>query len=447
MCRDVSKNSGVHSSGGRSHGRYGEKSGRRCGGKSKDNRSSECSLSKGKFKRKIAFLVVILIFNSGILTGCWDKIEIDRKSMVSSIGVDTGKDIDKIKDLKDVKGDGAFSERAIKSKLKVTYGFPDISELGPGKSGTAKEKFITTDAYSMADSEIQVAGKSSRALDLNHSILLVLSENLLKNKEVVKEVVDYFQRQPKINMQMQLLVAKGDVETYMKYVPSMESNFSSYISGLMKNSANNATILPITVNEFLMLTKENGNAIIPTIEYSKDKNEMSLVGVAIIKEYELKGYMTPVEVSCLEILRGTVRGGNKVVYKDGHPIDFAMETIKRKIRVNVEKGKGADSLNFNIDVTIEGSIKGNYIDNKLSTAKNLGEIQDDLSKALSKECDVIAKITQKNFMVDPIGLDDYLMKFHPSMWKQVKGQWDKAYENATINTNVQVKIRRIGEAR
>ncbi len=44
-----------------------------------------------------------LILICVLLTGCWDKVEIENKQLVSIIGVDTGEDIDKQKYLKNVK--------------------------------------------------------------------------------------------------------------------------------------------------------------------------------------------------------------------------------------------------------------------------------------------------------------------------------------------------------
>ena len=43
--------------------------------------------------RRIVSLFLICI----LLSGCWDKVEIDRKSLISIIGIDIGEDIGKKK--------------------------------------------------------------------------------------------------------------------------------------------------------------------------------------------------------------------------------------------------------------------------------------------------------------------------------------------------------------
>ena len=44
----------------------------------------------------------------------------------------------------------------------------------------------------------------------------------------------------------------------------------------MESSKRNASILPVTLNEFLILLGDNGNAIIPTIKIDKEKRDAHL---------------------------------------------------------------------------------------------------------------------------------------------------------------------------
>ena len=72
-----------------------------------------------KFKK-----ILPIILSCMLLSGCWDKVEIDRRNFISTIAVDTGEDIVKEKVLKNIKPDDPFPERQIK-KINVTYGFPE----------------------------------------------------------------------------------------------------------------------------------------------------------------------------------------------------------------------------------------------------------------------------------------------------------------------------------
>lgn len=382
---------------------------------------------------------VILMLSCILMSGCWDKVDIDRKMFISTIGVDLGKDISKEEELRNMKPSDPFAEREIK-KLNITFGFPNISELGPGKGSTVEDKFVNTDAASMQDAISRAVAKSSRDIHLGHSKLLLLSNSLMENKEIMKETMDYFQREPRINRSMLIAVAQGNAENYVKFSPNMEKNIESYITGVMENSGSNSTVLPVTLNEFLTYLNKNGNAVIPNIKLDKDKKELVLSGTGVIKDYTLKGILTPLETSDLEILRGKLKGGKKVIYIEGHPLDVVIDGIERKIKFK----KDQDKYVFNIEINLEGRAIGYHLDKKLSSSAALKEAENNFSKALSEECEKVVQLTQKKFDVDAIGLNDYLEKYKPSTWDEVKDNWDEVYKNLIVNVDVQTRIRRIG---
>lgn len=386
--------------------------------------------------------VICLLLTTVMLTGCWDKVEIDQKTFVSIMGVDAGDDIGKEKELKKLKPDEPLTSMDLK-KIHVTFGSPDVSKLGPEKGGTAKDLYIDSDAYSMQDAIAKASLKSSREIAFSHIKLLVFGSNLLTYPETFKEVVDYLQRQPSLDRMMLLVLAQGRAEEYIKYKPTMEKNIENYMTGLMENTQRNSTIVAITLNDFLKLLDQNGNGILPYISMNKDKNELKVSGSGIIKDYKIKGYLTDSETSNLKILRGNFKGGTKVVYREGHPIDITIDGSERKIKVkNTEKG-----LVFTIDVNLEGQLKGYSVGKEALSSSFLNSIQQDFNKSIQEECYQVIKITQQQFQVDPIGLREYVEKYHPMIWNQIKNNWGDAYKNAKINVNVDTKVRRIGVIR
>lgn len=384
-----------------------------------------------KLKKFIPLVLICCIF-----TGCWDKVEIDRKSFISIIGVDAGEQIDKKP--KEVKSDDPYSGVNVK-RLHVILGSPDISKLGPDKGGTAEDIYVDTDAYSMEDAISKASAKTSRIIKFSHIKLLVLSSEILQHPDTLKEVVDYLQRQASLDRMMNVVIAKGKTEDYIKYKPKTEKNVESYITGLMENDAGNA-VLPVTLNEFLVSLNENGNAVLPAMEIDKDKKELKMSGAGIIKDYKLKGYLSPIQTVNLQILKGKLHGGKKAIYKDGHPVDVSFNSTGRKIKVKDVDGK----LVFNVYVNLEGELKEYYIGSNLSSKNELNLIENDFNKSLKEECEQLIRITQNEFQVDPSELKEYVRKYHPEIWSQKKKNWPEAYKNSVINVDVTTKIRRIG---
>ncbi|MCY6958753.1 Ger(x)C family spore germination protein [Clostridium brassicae] len=393
-----------------------------------------------KANKKIILLLLICCLICCLMSGCWDKVEIDRKSFISTIAIDTGKDIDKEKEFKKIKPNEQIQEEELK-KLSITYGFPDISELGPGKGGTAKEEFVTVGAYSMDDALEEMTARTSRSIHFGHTKLLILSEELLYYPETFKEVLDYLERKPSINKTMKVIVSKGKAEHYVKYKPIMEKNIETYITGLMENSNRNASILPITLNELLSLLHQNGNAIIPSIYYNKAKNEVNLSGVAMIKKFKLDGYLNEIETAGLELLRGKLKGGKYTIVREGHPVDFEISDINRKIAL---VDKDVKKLKFKVNLKLEGSLEGYTIQEEVFSDSKIKEMEKNFNDSIEKQCEKVARITQEKFSIDPIGFREYIEKFHPYLYKEVKDKWDEVYKNANIDVEVDTKIRRIG---
>lgn len=387
-----------------------------------------------KFKKTLPLLIICIL-----LSGCWDKVEIDRRSLISIISIDVGEQAGKEKELKNLNPNEPLTSMDLK-KLRVTFGAPDISQLGPNKEGTAKDMYITTDGYSMQDTVDKAALKSSRDIRFSHSKLLVLGKELTTYPEILREVVDYLQREPALNRNMYVMISDGKAEEYIKHKPSMEKNIENYISGLIENTNRNSSILPVTLNEFLTLLSENGNAMLPRMTIEKDKNELKISGVGIIKDYKYKGELSTVETANLEMLRGKLKSGRKVIYKNGHPIDIVIDGIDRKISVNNQDGK----FIFDISLDIEGELKDYYVGGEIFSKNVLQALQENLNNSIKQECEDVIKITQRELEVDPVGIREYVEKYHPSIWKEIKGNWSQTYSSATIKVNVNSNIRRIG---
>lgn len=388
-------------------------------------------------KRKV--IALILVCMCTLLTGCWDKVEVDRNAFVSVIGIDVGKDIRNKEALEKVEPGEPFGEMGLE-RINVTFAFPDISKYTSQNPEISSDKHVKTPAYSMEDALSNAVSKSSRVINLGHSDLLLLGDELLQYPESVKEIVDFLARSPLVNRTMYVAMTEGNVEDFFNFKIEMEKTLGNYLTGLMVNSKRNASILPVNLNEFIILLSDSGNAIIPAIKIDKEKNEMLIDGIAIIKEYKLVGNLSPQDTSVVEMLRGKLMSSKKVIYKDGVPIDFEIDGLKRKIRAAEENGK----LVFNVNIDVEGRIKDYKIDKELFNDHTIEEMKSYFSNSLSEEGQKVAKRVQNEYKVDLFGYREYVKKYMPSTWEKVKDKWEKAFQEATINVNVDVQIRRIG---
>ncbi|MFL0195576.1 Ger(x)C family spore germination protein [Clostridium sp. WILCCON 0269] len=392
-------------------------------------------LRKKSHGSKVASILIICV----LLTGCWDKVEIENTELVSIIGIDAGEDIGKRKELKNVKPTDPLTSIDFK-KLHVTFGIPDLSKLGPDKGGISGDKYIDVDGYSIQDAISKAILKSSRTVKFSHTKLLVLGQNLMMYPDVVKEVIDYLQREPALNRNMYIVTSDGNSQKYVKFKTSVEKSVEMYILGLIENNSKNSEILPVTLNDFLIQMSENGNSILPKMVVDDDNKNIKVVGTTAIKNFKQNGNLNEVETANIELLRGNLKSGKKMIYINGHPVDITIDNASKRMRMSQEKGK----ITFYINLDIEGQIKNYYTNDKVLSVDTLGYIEQSFNKAISQECEAVVKVTQKELGIDPVGFREYIEKYHPGVWSQVKSNWENVYKDAVVNVNVDTKIRRIG---
>lgn len=388
---------------------------------------------------KKILIIFCVCLNMFIVTGCWDRTEIDRNIFIGAIGIERGIDIDNKELINSIESDQSFKERNIE-KIKVTLAYPDLSKYSTTSGGMPEDKTITSSGFSIEDVLYNISKKSSRTINLDYTKLFLVSDELLSYPEVMKEVLDFMLRQPSLNRSMQLVAVKGSIEDYMNVDLYMEKNIHEYIGGLIKTNNKNGVVSTITINQFLTSTYINGNGIIPALKLDKDKKQIVIAGVAIVKDYKVEGYLDPQNTSVMDMLKGNLKNIKKSIYKDQHPLDMEFDNIDRKIAFKKEDGK----YKFYISLSLDGRINDHYLGGDLLNEDNILKIQAIVDNLIADECYKFIKQSQKEWKTDLVGFGPYLKKFHPDVWKDIKDSWEDIYKDIIVNVDVKTTIRRIG---
>lgn len=387
--------------------------------------------------RKLIATFLIVLFPL-IFSGCWDKYEIERKVFVSTIGIDVGEDIDKEQKIKDENKEGAYSARNIK-KLKITYGFPDISHFSPSQAVIEKDGTITVSTYSMEGAFAEANNKSSRSIYLGHARLILINQELFKYPDTFREIVDYIRRQSNLNRKIYVVLTDGSVEQFMKAEFDIDKHIQTYISGILENNQSFESAVEVSLNDFLTSLAEKGNAILPILKMDRENKEIKLSGIGVMENYEFKGQLNDAETTTVEVLRGKAKKVVKVVNLEGHPYDYEIERVRRKIEVSENDGK----VNINIYLKLSGAIKEGYKERPL-TLEEIDELESIFNNTIAEEGTKIMKSIQQNIGIDIVGIDDYIRKFKPSIWEKFGENWSEVYSNSKINIEVDTNIKTTG---
>lgn len=389
--------------------------------------------------KKIILISVLLIV---VLTfvGCWDRIEIDRRAFVSTVAVDIGDEIDKY-DSFIASSQSIISVKDKINVLNLTFGYPDISKLSQDFGSRIEEKKISTMAMSVQEGISDVTGRSSRNIHLDHSKMIIISDEMFKYPKVLKQAVDYFRKNTNVNRQTQVIVVNGKASDFEKFKPDMENNFQSYMTGILENSDRNIGVIPLNLSNFLSLSSNKRDIMIPYIKFINNKKDIVLDGVALIKDYNLVGKLDNKETSNIELLRGNTKTGKKTIMVEGIPVDYVVENSKRKISL---VSLNDNQLTINIDVMLEGAITELFKGKNELSSQVIKEYENKLNKALNSDSAKLVDKFNKEYSVDLLEIREYMQKFHPKKYQDINKDFNEILKNSDIHIKFSTKIRRIG---
>lgn len=368
-------------------------------------------------------LLTLILICTIALSGCWDKIEIDERAFVLSLGVDK-----------------APENAESSEKYLITFVNPDTAEAKEGKV----LDFVTYDtlASSYNIGVTKLLQRFSKTHSYDHTKVLIFGEDLLTDANLVKDVLDAFGRGHQFNSSMLVYMTPGKAADIFKIKPKMKSLLAFYITGIADNERLAARIGRLTFLEFTkQLADNHGDAVIPSLVPSADGLTTQYLG--IIKDFKHTGHLDEKETIAYKWLNGRAKGGVIEMNHGAYSSPFTYFTFKRRINLDKVEG-GKIYLIYNLET--EGSIEEYRLGSKLMDEKTLKQLEKELENIIERDCKDLIKKMQEEYTVDLLGVREYLYKYHTKLYKTIEKDFEEFFQrNVVINVQADAKIRRIGK--
>lgn len=377
-------------------------------------------------------IIITMIIFSLALMGCWDKVEINERAFVTAVGVDTTPDDDTSEGEIDIEGGDRYT---------VTYVFPNIAALG--KQGKGEPKFvISSKGMSPYETTRLVRTRLHQGLYFSHMKVLIIGEDVAKNSDMLKEILDSVERNNTISRKINVMVTKGTAKEILNVESQYELDIGLYLSNIFEASTQTARFNPLTLGELLVDLHIEEDALMPRV--SPGEKDLKVAGSGVIKNYKLIGWLGEVENRSVMFLLGRIKSDVVVVapFKDKIIIPYEITESKTKKTAQIEEGR----LKVSFMIEMEGDLNQYIMDSPEDVLddKVLKEVENSVEKYLkTKILETVEKL-QKEFKVDLIGVNEYLSKFKPDIWAEVEGDWETLFPDIEIEIQVDAKIRRIG---
>lgn len=380
-------------------------------------------------------LVLITIILIPILTGCWNRRELNELALVVAMSIDK-----------------SGNQYSISAQV-VDPGEVSVSARGGGRAPvtTYDEK-----GKHLFEAVRRMTTVSPRKLYWSHLQMLVISEEVAKDG--LNNILDFFTRDNEFRKDFYIVVSKNiQAKEILRNLTSIEKIPAHKMRSSLETSERAwAPTVAIQLDELISaLTSDGINPILTgiSIHGNGPKGEsvenvqriqpfarLKYKNIAVFKKDKLIGWLNENESKGYNYIMNNVRStvGHIPCEKKG---ELVVEIIRSKTKI---KGK-----------VVNGKPK---IDISLSSEANIGEVSChvDLTKPdaitqLEKNTDKVNVDTIKNSInkakelgVDVFGFGEVIHRTDPKAWKSLKNNWDEEFVQVPVTIHSEFKIRRTG---
>jgi spore germination protein KC len=403
--------------------------------------------------RKPIKLLWVFLFIIPFLTGCWDRVEIEERAVVLGIAIDTA-DEEAEKEEEDVSHlTGRFPPPG-KGMIRLTaqIAVPGRIPLGPGEGGggggggKGKETVWVLESvgHTVDDAVSNLQQKLSGPIFFGHLRIIIISEDIAKRG--LRDMNDYFRRNPEVRRMTWMVVSKGSAGELMKAAPELERVPTLYLMSTLDQAVRMGKFPEDFVGIFWShFSKKGQEGFLPYVEL-EPRGEVLIKGMAYFKGYKLAGVTKPLEIGFYMAIKGLNPAGYQVFVElpdqPGNIVVFNATQRKSKFKVSINGGRP----HFKVNAYIEGNIREKSGEQFSIKEDTLKKIEQQINKEALKGLDILVKKTQEKGS-DIFGFGEYVRAKEPAFWnKEIKTgeRWSEMYKDVTVDINIKVKVRRVG---
>lgn len=373
---------------------------------------------------RISKVFIALLLSAVMLTGCWDKVEIEDRIFVLGIGIDKAKEEEKANP---------------DDRYVINFVSPIVGALKDGGEETFSTYKTISSVFILGLN--QMYERIDKKLSFQHTRVLIFGEDLLKDQQLYREVLDAVGRSHEFHRNMYVFAVPGRADEVFKIKPKFTSLLTMYVSGIAENNLYQSSIYKMPAFEMYdNLINSEGDTVIPTLRPTKEETKVS--GVGIIKDYKLIGYLDDKDSETLNWLNNSANGGIVAGQHNNVLIPYKYNDFNTELKLDKVEG---DKLYLTYHMESEGSAEEYIWNERLLDQKLLDDLEHNIEKAIEDRSKKVVEKFQKEYKVDLIGVAEYLRKHHSEIYKSIEKNYESFFaDNVVIDVKAKVAIRRVG---
>jgi spore germination protein KC len=385
-------------------------------------------------KRITAWLSLLII--AVMVTGCWDRRELNDLAIAVGIGLDkNGKDI------------------------QVTTQIVNPAEVASKRGGggySTPISIISATEPTILEALRKQSTLSPRKVYSSHLRVLVIGEELARDG--LMKILDGISRNHEFRSDFYLIIAKGETaENILKIVTPIEKIPANKLFNSLDISEQlwaPTVKMPLDklISDLTSPTRDTvltgiriiGDKTIGVTEKNTNKSEpyanMQFSGIAIFKDDKLVDWLGEEESKGYNYIMGKVKKsvGHLACPEGGL---LAVDIVRTKSTI---KGKVVNGVpHINIKLYVEENIGEVKCRIDLNQSESIKLIEELASKDLKKIMMAAIRKAQKN-NADIFGFGEAIEDADPKSWTHMKSDWDSYFADLDVSIDIDLQIRRLG---
>ncbi|WP_223067189.1 Ger(x)C family spore germination protein [Paenibacillus caui] len=385
-------------------------------------------------KRKFILPGIVIVL-SILVTGCWNRRELNDIAIEVAIGIDKSGD-----------------------QYRVTSQVVDPGEVAAKKGGdrTPVITFHAT-ADSLFESRRKMTTLSSRKIYAAHVRIVVIGEELAR--EGIRGILDYLARDHEHRPDFFLVVAKGtSAENVLKIITPLEKIPANKLySSLQTSERAWAPTTSVTLDELISdIVSKGKQPVLTGLEVKGEQEageskenaqkidtptQLKFSGIGVFKDDKLIGWLNEPESKGYNYLINNVKSTvGHISCPDGGKIVLEAIRSKTKVKANVKNGEPGIDIRIKMEVNV-GEVQCGI---DLMKPDTIAELEKKSEQRVISIVQQSIHKAQKEYGVDIFGFGEAMHRSHPKYWKEVEENWDREFADLPVQVKADVKVRRLG---
>lgn len=381
---------------------------------------------------------MILFFSSFILlTGCWNRRELNELSILLGLGIDKEKE-----------------------QYLITAQVVNPSEIASKQGGSGKAPVVVYQGKgeTLFEAIRKITTVAPRKLYFAHLRILVFGEELAK--EGIGELIDLLLRNSEVRNDFYITVSKESraadilkVLTPLEKIPANSLFASLETSSKAWAPTEGVTLDKLTsnmvsdgMNPILTGIEIKGNVqdgeMTKNLEQTKPKTFLQYKGLAIFIQDKLIGWLNESESRAVHYAFGKVKSSvGYIKCPQGGKVVIEVFRTKAKLNSELYEGEPYGSVNVKVQGNV-GEVECRGLD--LTKPQSISYLEKESEKTLTENIKSTIKHVQRNFRSDIFGFGEALYRSEPDYWNKHKKDWDQIFSQMPVTVKVEMNIRQTG---